>query len=115
MKKKKIKFHREKIIHQNTPEREKYIIFFNQKCDYYLNFEFYVPIGYCNLREYLFLKKAVRELSPLVRPEKLAEYLKVDIELIFEGIKEGLLPYFTDGRLYSIKTIGILPFVRKFL
>ena len=113
--KKKIKFHREKIIHRNTQERERYITFFNQKCDYYFNFEFYIPIGYCSLKEYLFLKKAVRELSPLVRPEKLAEYLNVDVELIYEGIKEGLLPCFTDSRLYSIKTIAILPFVRKFL
>ena len=79
--KKKIKFHREKIIHRNTQERERYITFFNQKCDYYFNFEFYIPIGYCNLGEYLFLKKAVRELSPLVRPEKLAEYLNVDVDL----------------------------------
>lgn len=113
--KKKIKFHREKIIHRDTPERERYIVFFNQKCNYYFNFEFYIPIGYCSLKEYLFLKKAVRELSPLVRPEKLAEYLNVDVELIYEGIKEGLLPCFTDSRLYSIKTIAILPFVRKFL
>ena len=113
--KKKIKFHREKIIHRDTPERERYIVFFNQKCDYYFNFEFYIPIGYCSLKEYLFLKKAVRELSPLVRPEKLAEFLNVDVELIYEGIKVGLLPCFTDGRLYSIKTIAILPFVRKFL
>lgn len=113
----KRKFHIKKFSGKNkimsAEEIERYNDFAKQKCDYYLNFEFEISVDYCDVREYIFLKRAVKTLSPLTTPSRLAGYLKIDITLVMRGITEGLIPYFTDGYIYSIKTIGILPFVRK--
>ena len=93
----------EKIIALERHER-----FCKKVSEYLKNFEFNITCD-CFLDQ-----RAVRVLSPLVKPTKLAEYLEIDSHLVYDALEDGFLPHFTDGHTCYIKTACILFFLRKY-
>lgn len=98
----------EKIFAEERHER------FRKKVSGYIkNFEFNIFYD-CFPDEWAFIQRTVRILSPLVKPKKFAEYLEIDIHLVYDALEDGFLPHFTDGHTCYIKTACILFFLRKY-
>lgn len=114
-----IKAKQHKKVVKDIHEMEKIIAFerherFCKKVSEYLkNFEFNITCD-CFLDEWAFIQRAVRVLSPLVKPTKLAEYLEIDSHLVYDALEDSFLPHFTDGHTCYIKTACILFFLRKY-
>ena len=98
---------------ERTIALERHERFRKKVSEYLKNFEFNIPYDYF-LDEWAFIQRAVRILSPLVRPAKLAEYLEIDSHLVYDALEDGFLPHFTDGHPCCITTACILFFLRKY-
>lgn len=108
-----------KKVAKDTYETEKVIALerrerFRKKVSEYIkHFEFNISHE-CLPYEWAFIQRAVRILSPLVKPAKLAEYLEINSHLVYDALEDGFLPHFTDGHTCYIKTACILFFLRKY-
>lgn len=97
----------------NTQEEKEEYIYYSQCIDYLDNFSLTRPEKSTS-HEFKIIKKAVKTLSPLTKPHKLAEFLKVDVDLIYYGMEHGYIEYFKTRNRYSVKTAGIVKFLKKF-
>lgn len=95
---------------ENISEKHKYY-----KCclDYLENFMLYFPDNSLSRFEYFFIQKALNTLTPLAKPHELADFLKIDIDYIYDAIEDKIIPHFSYGSSYSIKTAEIIPFLKQ--
>ena len=97
----------------NTQEEKEEYIYYTECIEYLDNFSITRPEK-CTTHEFKIIKKAVNTLSPLTKPHKLAEFLKVDVDLIYYGMEYGYIEYFKTRNSCSVKTAGIIKFLKKF-
>ena len=87
--------------------------YYKQCLDYLENFMLYFPSSEMSRVEYFFIQKALNTLTPLAKPHKLADFLKIDVDYIYDAIEDKILPHFNYGSSYSIKTAEIIPFLNN--
>ncbi len=93
-------------------EREQYL-FFKQCTEYLENFKLTRPLGSTS-HEYKIIRDAVKVLSPLTKPSNLAEFLKVDTELILYSIEREYIDCLKTSDNCVVKTDSIITFLKKF-
>ena len=93
-------------------EREEYL-FFKQCTEYLENFKLTRPLGSTS-HEYRIIREAVKALSPLTKPVNLAEFLKVDTELILYSIEKEYIDCLKTSNSCVVKTASIITFLKKF-
>ena len=93
-------------------ERDEYL-FFKQCAEYLENFKLTRPLGSTS-HEYRIIREAVKALSPLTKPINLAEFLKVDTELILYSIEREYIDCLKNGDNCVVKTASIITFLKKF-
>ena len=87
--------------------------YYNEVVPYRAGFVLSIPDNDISMDEYIYIKKIVKDLSPVTKPLKLARYLRIDSRFVFEAIKTNLIPHIKYGNKYFIKTEEILPLLRK--
>lgn len=92
---------------ENEIEKYKY---FTDCRDYLNNFVYFPPNNLGNSERFI-LEKAITTLSPLAKPYTLADFLKIDIDYIYDALEDGYLPHFNYGSSYFIKTAEIIKFM----
>ena len=93
-------------------DKEEYI-YYTECIEYLDNFSITRPEN-STTHEFKIIKKAVKKLSPLTKPHKLAEFLKIDVDIVYYGMEKGYIEYFKTQDRYSVKTAGIVKFLKKF-
>ena len=97
---------------ETEKEREQYL-FFKQCAEYLATFKLTRPIGSTS-HEYRIIREAVKALSPLTKPSNLAEFLKVDTELILYSIEREYIDCLKTSDDCAVKTASIINFLKKF-
>lgn len=93
-------------------EKERYIYY--MACIEYLNSFSLSRPEKSTSHEYRIIKQAVKNLSPLTKPKKLADFLNIDIELVYFGMEKGYIEYIKLNERCSVKTACIILFLKKF-
>ena len=93
-------------------DKEEYI-YYTECIEYLDNFSLTRP-DKCTTHEFKIIKQAVKELSPLTKPHKLAKFLEIDVDLVYYGMEKGYIEYFKTQDRYSAKTASIIKFLKKF-
>lgn len=69
------------------------IKYYKQCIDYLENFMLYFPCREMSRIEYFFIQKALNTLTPLAKPHKLADFLKIDVDYIYDAIEDEVSPF----------------------
>lgn len=100
--------------YKTSEQHQKQINGFYYNCSKYLENPFsYIPKYTDDLFEYRYMTKAIKILGPLTKPHNLADFLDIDVDIVFDAIEKGVIPCFAYDGIYSIKTKEIFPFLSK--
>lgn len=103
---------KDEITLKDKEELEDYIFFKN--CRKYMETFVLTRPPKSTTHEYKIIKEAVKALSPLAHPYRVARFLNIDEEIILFGIERGYIDCFKNERNCLVKVAGILPFLKKF-
>ncbi len=80
---------------------------------YIENYSFYLNHTEYEVYEYVFVRRLVEKLSCLTTPYALADFLKINIDIIFDALEDNLIPHIAYDDRYAVKTEKLIPFLRK--
>ena len=103
---------KDEITLKDKEELEDYIFFKN--CRKYMETFVLTRPPKSTTHEYKIIKEAVKALSPLAHPYRVARFLNIDEEIILFGIERGYIDCFKNERNCLVKVAEILPFLKKF-